>query len=37
MRRPVFWVDVALKAALVVQLLVAVSFPDLPQFEGKAF
>jgi hypothetical protein len=27
---------VALKAALIALLLVAVAFPDLPQFEGKA-
>ncbi len=36
MRRPVFWVDVAVKAALVGLLLFAVARPDLPQFEGKA-
>jgi hypothetical protein len=36
-RRPVvFWVDVAVKAALIGLLLLAVLFPDLPQFEGKA-
>jgi hypothetical protein len=31
-----FWVDVAVKAALVGLLLFGVLFPDLPQFEGKA-
>jgi hypothetical protein len=31
-----FWIDVALKVALVGQLLFAVARPDLPQFEGKA-
>jgi hypothetical protein len=37
-RRPlVFWLDAALKVALVGLLLFAVAFPDLPQFEGKAF
>jgi len=36
MRRPVFWLDVAVKAALVALLLFAVARPDLPQFEGKA-
>ena len=37
MRRPVaFWVDVALKAALLGLLLLAVLRPELPQFEGKA-
>ena len=35
-RRIALWVDVALKAALIGLLLVAVLFPDLPQFEGKA-
>jgi hypothetical protein len=35
-QRPVFWIDVALKAALVGQLVFAVARPDLPQFEGKA-
>jgi hypothetical protein len=35
-RRIAFWVDVALKAALIGLLLLAVLFPDLPQFEGKA-
>jgi hypothetical protein len=30
------WVDVALKLAVIGQLLVAVVGPDLPQFEGKA-
>jgi len=35
--RPAFWIDVALKAALIGQLAVAVAWPDLPQFEGKAF
>ena len=37
MVRPAFWIDVALKAALIGQLAVAVAWPDLPQFEGKAF
>jgi hypothetical protein len=35
-RRIAFWVDLALKAALIGLLLLAVLFPDLPQFEGKA-
>jgi hypothetical protein len=35
--RPAFWIDVALKAALIGQLALAVAWPDLPQFEGKAF
>jgi hypothetical protein len=35
-RRWALWLDLAVKAALVGQLLVAVAFPDLPQFEGKA-
>jgi hypothetical protein len=30
------WIDVAVKAALLGLLAVAVAFPDLPQFEGKA-
>ena len=34
--RPAFWIDVAVKAALVGLLLFAVLRPDLPQFEGKA-
>jgi len=37
MVRPAFWIDVAIKAALIGQLAVAVAWPDLPQFEGKAF
>jgi hypothetical protein len=37
MARPAFWIDVALKATLIGQLAVAVAWPDLPQFEGKAF
>jgi hypothetical protein len=37
MARPAFWIDVALKAALIGQLAVAVAWPNLPQFEGKAF
>ena len=37
MVRPAFWIDVALKVALIGQLAVAVAWPDLPQFEGKAF
>jgi hypothetical protein len=36
MRRPIFWVNVAVKVALVALLLFAVARPDLPQFEGKA-
>jgi hypothetical protein len=36
-KRPVaLWVDLAVKPALLALLLVAVLFPDLPQFEGKA-
>jgi hypothetical protein len=36
-RLPVaFWIDAALKAALLGLLLLAVVLPDLPQFEGKA-
>ena len=31
------WIDIALKAALVGQLILAVAAPNLPQFEGKAF
>jgi uncharacterized membrane protein YhaH (DUF805 family) len=34
-RRPAFWIDMALKAALVGLLLFALARPDLPQFEGK--
>jgi hypothetical protein len=34
-RRPLLWLDVAVKAALVGLLLLAVLFPDLPQFEDK--
>ncbi len=30
-------IDVAIKAATIVLLLVALSLPDLPQFQGKAF
>jgi hypothetical protein len=37
MARLVLWTDVALKTALIGQLAVAVAWPDLPQFEGKAF
>jgi hypothetical protein len=37
-RRPaLFWIDVAVKAALVALLLFGVLAPDLPQFEGKAW
>ena len=32
----VFWLDLAVKVALVGLLLLAVLRPDLPQFEGKA-
>jgi hypothetical protein len=32
----VFWLDLAVKVALVGLLLLAVLQPDLPQFEGKA-
>jgi hypothetical protein len=35
--RRALWVDIAVKAALIGQLFVAVTWPDLPQFEGKAF
>ena len=31
-----FWLDIAVKFALVGLLLLAVLWPDLPQFEGKA-
>ena len=34
--RLAFWLDVAVKAALVGLLLFAVIRPDLPQFQGKA-
>jgi hypothetical protein len=33
---PAFWLNAAVKAALVGLLLLAVLRPDLPQFEGKA-
>jgi hypothetical protein len=36
MKRPVLWLDVGVKAALVALVLFAVASPDLPQFEGKA-
>ena len=35
-RRAVFWLNIAVKAALIGLLLLAVLRPDLPQFEGKA-
>jgi hypothetical protein len=35
-RAPAFWLDVAVKAALVGLLALAVARPDLPQFAGKA-
>ncbi len=35
-RKPVFWVNLALKAALISLLLFALASPDLPQFQGKA-
>jgi hypothetical protein len=35
-RPPAFWIDLAVKTALIGLLLLAVVFPDLPQFEGKA-
>jgi hypothetical protein len=35
-RSAAFWLDVAVKAALIGLLVVAVALPDLPQFEGKA-
>jgi hypothetical protein len=35
-RRPVFWVNIGVKAALIALLLFAVARPDLPQFAGKA-
>ena len=34
--RAAFWLDVAVKAALIGLLVLAVARPDLPQFEGKA-
>jgi hypothetical protein len=39
MERPpfLFWLDIALKVALLGLLVFAVVRPDLPQFEGKAF
>jgi hypothetical protein len=37
MDRRLLFFDVALKVGLTALLLVAVLFPDLPQFEGKAF
>lgn len=33
-RPPAFWIDLAVKAALLGLLLLAVLRPDLPQFEG---
>ena len=36
-RRWLFAVDVAIKIATILLLLVALSLPDLPQFQGKAF
>jgi hypothetical protein len=37
-RRPtIFWVNLAVKAALIALLAFAMLFPDLPQFQGKAF
>jgi hypothetical protein len=37
-KRPaLFWIDVAVKAALIGLLLFGVLAPDLPQFEGKAW
>lgn len=35
-RKAVFWVNLALKAALISLLLFALASPDLPQFQGKA-
>jgi hypothetical protein len=35
-RRAVFWLDIAVKAALVGLLIFALARPDLPQFHGKA-
>ncbi|MGA9762312.1 MAG: hypothetical protein WBQ14_07820 [Gaiellaceae bacterium] len=35
-RSVLFWLDLALKAVLFGLLIVAVAFPNLPQFEGKA-
>jgi hypothetical protein len=35
-RRPLLWIDLALKAALLGLLLLAVLKPDLPQFEDKS-
>ncbi len=37
MKRTLLGFDVALKIGLTALLLTAVLFPDLPQFEGKAF
>lgn len=37
MSRRLLVIDVVLKVAATVLLLIAVVFPDLPQFEGKAF
>ena len=34
-RSPLFWANLAVKAALLALLLLAVVRPDLPQFEGK--
>jgi hypothetical protein len=36
LRRFPLWLDLSLKAALFALLVLAVAFPDLPQFEGKA-
>jgi hypothetical protein len=36
MRRGQLWLSIALKAALLVLLLVALAFPDAARFEGKA-
>ena len=35
--RVLLTIDIAIKAATIVLLLVALSRPDLPQFQGKAF
>jgi hypothetical protein len=34
-RRLILGIDIAIKVALIGALLLAVAFPDLPQFEGK--
>ena len=36
-RRTLIWCNIVVKVATTALLLIAVMFPDLPQFEGKAF